>query len=272
MAASDPNEFARVLRPAMAQAAAVASALEGRVPNVPKRGESTAVKAALTIADTAAQEALLVPLAESFAAACLEAEEDTSSVAKFSGADARSRIVVDPIDGTLHFYLSALGPYAVMAGLALDCRYVAALVALPREGWLFEAVRGGGARRMRLDGSWSEPAHVADEGRGLMLSDGVPEAVAERLAARGWEVQRGCGGAVAIAPLLPGVRAGIRFAKSASISTRGRIGLLISAEAGARILDRRGDPFPPDLDGPVDSLVVAADDAIAADLIAALAG
>ncbi len=142
-----PHDFVRVLAPAMAQAAAIASALEGRVPNVPKPGADSAVKAALTIADTAAQEALLVPLLAGFRDACLEAEEDTRSIALFRGARPEARIVIDPIDGTLNFYLGARGPYGVMAGLAIDARYEAALVALPREGWFFEAVRGEGARR-----------------------------------------------------------------------------------------------------------------------------
>ncbi|RIL07767.1 MAG: hypothetical protein DCC71_02040 [Proteobacteria bacterium] len=272
MAPLDPALFTRVLAPAMAQAAAIASALEGRVPNVPKQGEATPVKAALTIADTAAQEALLVPLVARFARARLEAEEDTRSVARFSGDEPRARIVVDPIDGTLHFYLSGQGPYAVMAGLAVDARYEAALVALPREGWLFEAVRGAGARRRRLGDARGEPARVGGDGRGLLLSDGVPEAVAARLAARGFEVRRACGGAVAVAPLLPGIRGGLRVANSGTISTRGRIGVLIAAEAGARIATGRGEPFPDDLDTAADSLIVAGDAEIADVLRDALAG
>ena len=80
-----PLDFVRLLAPAMAQAAAIASALEGRVPNVPKPDEQSAVKAALTIADTAAQEALLVPLLAGFRDARLEAEEDTRSIALFVG-------------------------------------------------------------------------------------------------------------------------------------------------------------------------------------------
>ena len=271
MSSPDAREFLRVLAPAMAQAAAIASALEGRVPNVRKPGAETEVKAALTIADTAAQEALLIPLAASFREVRLEAEEDTSSVAFFTGRDARRRIVIDPIDGTLRFYLGGLGPYAVMAGLAEDARYDAALVALPREGFLFQARRGEGARRRRLPAGRFEAAGVEKSGSGLLLSDGVPEAVAERLRARGFEVGRGCGGAVAVAPLLPGVRGGMRVATSATISTRGRIGLLIAAEAGARVETGDGEPFPADIDAPTETLVVASDDEIARELRAALA-
>jgi len=252
----------------MAQAAAIASALEGRVPNVGKAGEDSAVKAALTIADTAAQEALLVPLLGAFRDVRLEAEEDTRSVALFTGRDAR-RVVIDPIDGTLHFYLGARGPYAVMAGLALHDRYEAALVALPREGWLFDAVRNEGARRRQLQDGAIESLARAAGGDAVLLTDGVPERVAERLRASGFDVRRACGGAVAIAPLLPGVRGGIRVATE-TISTRGRIGLLIATEAGAIVETGTGEPFPAAIDAPVASLVVASEPAVARELGAAL--
>ena len=62
-----PDDFIGALAPALRQAASIARALEGRVANRPKRGEASAVKAALTVADTAAQEALLVPLYERLA-------------------------------------------------------------------------------------------------------------------------------------------------------------------------------------------------------------
>ena len=61
-----PEHFVRILAPALRQAASIARALEGRVENSPKAGETTPVKAALTIADSASQEALLVPLLEHF--------------------------------------------------------------------------------------------------------------------------------------------------------------------------------------------------------------
>jgi fructose-1,6-bisphosphatase/inositol monophosphatase family enzyme len=268
-APNGPQDFVRVLAPAMAQAAAIASALEGRVPNVPKPDAQSAVKAALTIADTAAQEALLVPLVADFSQACLEAEEDTHSIALFAGSRSEARIVIDPIDGTLNFYLGAGGPYAIMAGLAIDARYEAALVALPREGWFFQGVRGSGARRA-LGAGQMEAATPSQDGRTLYLSDSVPDAVARRLVARGFEVQRACGGAVAVAPLVPGVRGGLRVGKLGTISTRGRIGLLIAAEAGARIETGDGEPFPLSIDEPAETLVVASDAETAWELRTAL--
>jgi len=114
---------------------------------------------------------------------------------------------------------------------------------------------------------------VGADGRGLLLSDGVPDAVEERLRAQGFEVGRGCGGAVAVAPLIPGVRGGLRVAKAGgTISTRGRIGLLIAAEAGAHVTTGDGAPFPAAIDEPTDALIVASDAAIAETLRRALMG
>jgi fructose-1,6-bisphosphatase/inositol monophosphatase family enzyme len=265
-----PEVFVRTLGPALEQAAAIAAALEGRVANEPKTGEATPVKAALTLADTAAQEALLVPLLARFRAARLEAEEDTPSVALFTGADPQQRIVIDPIDGTFHFFLGHRGPYAVLAGLAVDGRFEASLVALPREGLRFEAVRGGGARQVWRGGS--APAVPSRRGTRVLVSDGVPAPVAERLRAAGFEVGQACGGAVAVAPLVPGVCAGLRVAKNQSISVRGRIGLLVAREAGAVVETGTGEPFPEALDAPAPALVVASDPEAAAAVRAALRG
>jgi len=264
--AASPEEFLRVLEPALEQAAAIAAALEGRVANRPKSGEASDVKAALTVADTAAQEALLVPLLARFGAARLEAEEDTRSVARFTGEADDVRIVIDPIDGTFRFFLGGRGPYAVMAGLAIAGRYEAALLALPREGLRFSALRGRGARD-----SSGMPAALSRSGAGLLVSDGVADAVAERLRAAGFEVGLGCGGAVAVAPLVPGVRGGLRLATPHSISTRGRIGVLIAREAGALVETAAGAPFPAALDAPVSSLVVADAPEVAAEIRGALA-
>lgn len=266
-----PVRFTECLRPAMEQAVAIATALEGRVPNNPKATEITPAKAALTIADTATQEALLVPLIGDFAGARLEAEEDTPSVGVFTGEDARTRIVIDPIDGTFHFYLHARGPYAVMAGFALDGRYQAALVALPRERLLLRAVRGDGAWLGRI-GAAAQPARAASDGRRVLVSHGMPAAVIQVLRDLGYEVGFACGGALAVAPLLPGVCGGVRLAPAdGSISTRGRIGLLIAREAGSRIEGATSAPFPDDLDTPAAALLVAADEESARDLRAALA-
>ncbi len=116
----------------------------------------------------------------------------------------------------------------------------------------------------------AEAATPSRDGRALYLSDSVPDAVAQRLVARGFAVQRACGGAVAVAPLVPGVRGGLRVAKLGPISTRGRIGLLVATEAGASVETGDGSPFPVSIDEAADTLIVASDSEIAWELRSAL--
>lgn len=262
-----PEDFVDDLWPAIRQAAAIARSLEGRVPNRPKSGEDTDVKAALTAADMACQEALLVALSARFSDVRLEAEEDTESVERFSGKR-DALVVIDPIDGTLRSYLGAEGPYAVMAGLALEGRFQGVDIALPREEIFVRAFEGGGAFLARGDAE-AEPVRAQADGDTVMVSYDLPEAVAERIAERGWRTTEACGGAIAIAPLLPGFVGGLRVPKPRPLSLRGRIGLLASQEAGAKVAHADG-PAPVALVEPLRHVAVAAEDAILADLLYAL--
>jgi hypothetical protein len=229
------------------------------VPNRPKGGEDSAAKAALTLADTAAQEAILVPLLEHFPEVSLLAEEDTPSVGRFPH-HADECVVIDPIDGTLRCYLEAAGPYAVMVGLALRERFEAAIVALPREGLYFEAVRGGEARRARPGGPLRS-VRVAPAGNRVLVSPELPQPVAATLLEADYDLAVGSGGAIAVAPLIPGVQAGLRVARSREgVSVRGRIGALIAACAGATVEDERGEPFPESFAAPARALLVSADE------------
>jgi fructose-1,6-bisphosphatase/inositol monophosphatase family enzyme len=235
----------------------IARALEGRVSNRPKQRELTPVKAALTEADSAAQEAILIPLLEHFPGVGLHAEEDTPSVAEFPAQEKRF-VVVDPIDSTLRSYLECAGPYSVMVGFCNEGRFEAALVALPREGLLFDGTHRGGARMTRPRG---EPRPVRAEATGprVLVSHEIPLAVQDRLRERGFELVFGSGGAISVAPLIPGVRAGLRLpALSGGISIRGRIGLLIASEAGALMENERGERFPAEIDEPARALLLAA--------------
>jgi hypothetical protein len=90
----------------------------------------------------------------------------------------------------------------------------------------------------------------------------MPRRVVGALRAEGLQPVPACGGAIAIAPLIRGVRAGLRYAPGAlekGISIRGRVGTLISREAGAYVRGDGGLDFPTDLDTPTRSLLVAAD-------------
>jgi fructose-1,6-bisphosphatase/inositol monophosphatase family enzyme len=167
--------------------------------------------------------------------------------------------VIDPIDGTLRFYLEGRGPYAVMIGLARDGAYEAALVALPREEIYLDAVRGRGAR-VALRGSPPRKVRALATGKRVHVSHDLPDAATESLLRRGFEVVMACGGAIAVAPLVPGVCAGLRIAlePGPGLSIRGRIGALIAAEAGALVRDERGASFPQDVEAPARALLVAA--------------
>ncbi len=255
--ASPRHEFVRLLEPVVRDAARLARQLEGQVVNEPKRGETDAVKQALTEADTRVQELLLEALAAHFPEVSLAAEEDTPRVASFPASSA-SQVVIDPIDGTLNSYLEGRGPYALMMGLVVGGRYEAAFVALPREGLLYAAARGEGAFGARA-GSPLRRIEAADRGDRILVTHGTPAAAHRWLSEQGIEVIPCCGGAAAIAPLVVGCRAGLRWSPGSGlgVSVRGRIGALIAAEAGARVRSESG-AFPTDATTPSATLRVTA--------------
>ena len=268
----DGGEFIRLLAPGVAAAARLARSLEGAVANVPKQHETRLAKQALTEADTRAQECLLAALLEHFPRVCVAAEEDTPTVACFPDKG-DARVVIDPIDGTLHSYLEAKGPYAVMVGLVVRGRYEAGLVALPREGMLFAAARGEGVFRARPGGPL-QPARLQTGGTRILVSHELPAPCVAWLERAGCEVVPACGGAIAIAPLIPGVRAGLRVSQTAGvgISIRGRIGVLLAVLAGGVARGDGGMDFPLDDTTPAATLRVSAreaDQKLLADALAA---
>jgi hypothetical protein len=106
----------------------------------------------------------------------------------------------------------------------------------------------------------------------VLISYDMPEPVVERLRAEGWDVAYGCGGAISVAPLIPGVRAGLRLAKPGqAISIRGRIGNVIARAAGALVTDASGEPFPEILESPHRELLIATGEADLAVLREAIA-
>ena len=261
--------FTEAMRPVVARAAALARGLEGRVANAPKIAETSAVKQAMTAADAGTQEIILKGLLEHFPEVCLAAEEDTETVDAFP-KDARGQVVVDPIDGTLHSYLEASGPYAVIVGLAVRGIYQAGLVSLPREGIAFDGTASGGAF-VTVSGRSRMAVRASDDGRRVLVAHGIPEEACDSLRSRDYEVIRACGGAVSVAPLIKGVCAGLRYHDSAlGISIRGRAGLVIAREAGALTRTSDGSDFPNDMQTPSKSLLVVSDPRQLDDLGAAL--
>ena len=252
----DFSEFVRLLSPAMREAASLARSLEGRVHNMPKLEEESAVKQALTQADQQTQEVILRALLAHFPRVSLAAEEDTKSVAQFPDTG-EARVIIDPIDGTLNSYLESKGPYSVIVGLEVRGRYEAGLVAMPREGLFFDASRGNGAR-CQVAGRSPRSARIGAPGGRIMVGHDTPESVRVHLRKRGHEVTPASGGAVAVAPLVRGVCAGLRWkASGLGISIRGRVGALISREAGARVCDESGASFPEDVASRANALLVA---------------
>lgn len=266
------RRFVDEMAPALRQAAAITRALEGRVANRPKRAESSESKAALTAADTASQETILVRLLDAFPHVELDAEEDTPTTHAFPHSGVW-RVVVDPLDGTLHSYLEARGPYAILVGLLLADRFEASLVALPREGLLFDAVAGGGARGWG-EGLEASPVALSDASRRVLVSHGIGAAVLTRLHERGYEAVPAAGGAVAVAPLVPGVAGGLRVAPvnagPGGVSSRGRVGVLVAREAGAIVCGVGGAPFPEGVEAAAPGLVTASTPAVRDDLLFAL--
>lgn len=246
------------LAPAVCQAAALARDLEGRVANNPKADEATPVKAALTAADTEVQEMLLRALYDISPQFSLEAEEDTPSVPTFT-PNAAALVVIDPIDGTLRFFLERRGPYSILLGLASGDVYEGAHVALPRERIFVEAVRGEGAQ-IRVRDVEMAPASAQADGSRVLVSHDLPEAANDVLRAAGLIPEPASGGAISVAPLLPGVCGGLRYMPGGSVSVRGRIGALASREAGARVCAADGSPFPEDIRAAGSTLLVAAND------------
>jgi len=240
------SDFVRLLEPDVRRAAGLARSLEGRVRNAPKTGEQSPAKQALTEADTRVQEVLLEALENHFPNVSLAAEEDTPRTAHFPGTGDPC-VVIDPIDGTLYSYLEGRGPYALMMSLVVHERYLAGMVALPREGLFFAATQGGGAFRARAAGPLRKVVAEADGNR-VLVSHGVPEAAYRYLRDRGFEAIPACGGAVSVAPLIRGVRAGLRWSSNPGIgiSIRGRIGALIASEGGAIVRAEGGRDFPLD--------------------------
>ena len=252
-----PSEFVAALEPALRRAAKIARECDGRVPNTPKADEVSKVKEALTRADLECQEAILEAIWEHCPGVSLRAEEDTPMVARFPEC-ADATVVIDPIDGTLHFYLEQGGPYAIIVGLAVGNKYDAALVSLPREQFTFEGVRGGGACMIDADGV-RQPATLEKAARRVLVSHGLDPAAVAVLRDRGYEVQRACGGAISVAPMIPGVCAGLRVPTNdpPNVSVRGRVGVLIAREAGAIAVREDGTEFPDDIEEPAQALLVA---------------
>ena len=161
----DPQTFVDNLLPVVRQCAEASLIFFGKVADLGKAADTslTGAKAqeassALTAIDSALQDIILAVVLQHYPEVRCIAEENTALRRRFGGNRSDYAVILDPIDGTLHFERGD-APYHISLGLCRDGAMEAAVVARPTENKIFTAVRGGGAfvqigkrrpRRLRL--------------------------------------------------------------------------------------------------------------------------
>ena len=161
----DPRHFVDTMLPVVRQCAQASLIFYGKTADIGKAAdtslnsaEAQAASGALTALDNAVQDIVLSVALQHFPQARCIAEENTPLKRRFADRSAAHALILDPIDGTLHFQKGD-APYHISLGLAHNGRMEAALVARPNEDKIFTAVRGQGAylqiagrrpRRLRL--------------------------------------------------------------------------------------------------------------------------
>lgn len=203
MASPDARRFLTSMLLATRQAGAVALHLQGEVPARRKdTAGSSPEAAALSIADLATQDVLLLALHAALPHAGVDAEEETEAVALFPARDERRPFaILDPIDGSLN-YLDGSADYAVMAGWVESGRYRSAVVHFPAWEETYWGLEGEGVWRQR----GGEPPHAvalpAERPAVLLLSPRLPEEVQAALATTGLEAaETRCSAVDSTAPL-----------------------------------------------------------------------
>ncbi len=120
--------------------------------------EAQRASSVLTAIDNAVQDIILSVVLQHFPGIRCIAEESTPLKRRFAGNNSPYALLLDPIDGTVHFQKGD-APYHISLGLACNGRMEAAIVARPNEDKIFTAMRGRGAylhhskdqpRRLRL--------------------------------------------------------------------------------------------------------------------------
>ena len=135
----DPREFVDALLPVVRQCAQASLIFYGRVADLGKAADTT-----LTALDGALQEIILSVVLQRYPEIRCIAEENTPLKRRFQGNRSDYALILDPIDGTLHFQRGD-APYHLSVGLCRNGLMEAAIVARPDEGKFFTAIRGKGA-------------------------------------------------------------------------------------------------------------------------------
>lgn len=239
-----PNEFVASLLPVVRQCAEASLIFFGRVANMGKaEDEELADRQAeqasgvLTAIDNAVQDIVLGAVLARYPGLGLIAEENTPMKRRFSRDTSGHCLIIDPIDGTLHFQKGDAS-YHICVGLAHEGRMQAAIVARPDEDKIFTAVRGEGAylrtgrrrpKRLRLPKKpRTAQAFISSKARAY-----VP-AAKERLEPREYPI-----GAALVLTLLAEGELAAYLTRQVEIYDVGPPSL-IAEEAGARCFGRRG--------------------------------
>ena len=140
MGTKDPQRFVETMLPVVRQCAEASLIFYGRVANLGKSADTSLIgtmaqnaSAAFTAIDGAVQDIILGVALQHFADVRCIAEENTPLRRRFQGRGSDYAIILDPIDGTLHFQKGD-GPYHISLGLAYRGAMVAAIVARPTDG------------------------------------------------------------------------------------------------------------------------------------------
>jgi len=154
----DPEVFVDTMVPVIRQCARASLIFYGDVADVGKAAdtsltgsEAQVASGVLTALDSALQDIILSVVLQHFPQVRCIAEEDTLLRRRFRGNDSEDCVILDPIDGTLHFQRGD-APYHISLGLAHGGQMTAAIVSRPSEDKIFTAVQGRGAFAQRGKG------------------------------------------------------------------------------------------------------------------------
>ena len=226
------ERFVKVASLAARQAGALASRLQGRVERLEKPGHGSPESSALTIADLAAQDVLLLALHDAFPAVAVDAEEDTETVALFPPEDgSRPVVVIDPVDGT-HNYSQGEEEWGVMVGWLEEGRFRAAVMYLPIWDQLLGAIEGRGAWQSTGRDRARQVVLPPSSPR-VLVSPGTRRNLRQALVAAGLEPEASrCSAVDGAAPMLWGASS-LAFGRT---GRRRATALYLAAEAGASVL------------------------------------
>jgi 3'-phosphoadenosine 5'-phosphosulfate (PAPS) 3'-phosphatase len=178
---SGDEGFIEIFYLAARQAGCLARHLQEDVRLRAKADETSAEGRALTSVDFAAQDVILLMLRHVFPESSVDAEEETSTAQLFHGADGRSTIVLDPIDGTLN-YSEGSQDYAVLdlhftsvclSSLADHGVPVESLMVYSQKRQVVIAGSDGQyARRLAFGADWHLYPDVSSDGRQVVFARG----------------------------------------------------------------------------------------------------